>query len=112
MASPGLTAVVLGATGAVGEALVHQLLVHPRFKRVVTVGRRALDGAPPESERTAELVQAKVNMDALEQEAKEAVSGADVVFCALGTTRKVRMVTGGSKAEEGRCCRAAGRRQA
>ncbi|GLC44509.1 hypothetical protein PLESTB_000065600 [Pleodorina starrii] len=85
----GLTAVVLGATGAIGEALVNQLVVHPKFKRVVTVGRRALEAVPAESERKAELVQATVNMDALETEAKQAFSGADVVFCALGTTRKV-----------------------
>ncbi|EFJ46107.1 hypothetical protein VOLCADRAFT_93520 [Volvox carteri f. nagariensis] len=88
MTTAGLTAVVLGATGAVGEALVNQLVVHPKFKKVVTVGRRTLDIVTAESERTAELVQAKVNMDALEVEAKQAFTGADVVFCALGTTRK------------------------
>ncbi|GFR47824.1 hypothetical protein Agub_g9601 [Astrephomene gubernaculifera] len=85
MAVSGLTAVVLGATGAIGSELVQQLVNNPGFKKVVTVGRRALDGAPT---GPVELVQRTVNMDALETEAKDAFTGADVVFCALGTTRK------------------------
>ncbi|GIL53921.1 hypothetical protein Vafri_9494 [Volvox africanus] len=89
MTVSGLTAVVLGATGAIGEALTNQLLVHPGFKRVITIGRRVVENVPAESERIAELVQTTVNMDALEVEAKQAFTGADVVFCALGTTRKV-----------------------
>lgn len=91
MTMSSLSAVVVGATGAVGEALVNQLLMYPGFKRVVTVGRRTLTNVPSESERISELVQTTVNMDALETEAREAFSGADVVFCALGTTRKVKL---------------------
>ncbi|PNH05892.1 hypothetical protein TSOC_007809 [Tetrabaena socialis] len=84
----GLVAVVVGATGAVGEALVHQAVKNAAFSRVVTIGRRPLEGVPVEG-RVAELVQKQVSMDNMEVEAKDAFAGADVVFCALGTTRKV-----------------------
>ncbi|KAG2494953.1 hypothetical protein HYH03_006888 [Edaphochlamys debaryana] len=87
MAAPtGLVAAVTGATGAVGEELVKQLVTNAAFRKVVTLGRRPVEGVPSGS---AELVQVKVDMDRLEAEGAEAVKGVDVFFCALGTTRAV-----------------------
>ncbi|KAG2494954.1 hypothetical protein HYH03_006889 [Edaphochlamys debaryana] len=82
----GLVAAVTGATGAVGEELVKQLVTNAAFTKVVTLGRRPVEGVPSGS---AELVQVKVDMDSLEAEGAEAVTGVDVFFCALGTTRAV-----------------------
>lgn len=83
-----LTAVVFGGTGAIGEELVKQLVVNPQFKKVVTLGRREVPGIPTEG-RSADLVQKTINMDNIASEATEELKGADVVFCTLGTTRKV-----------------------
>lgn len=82
-------AVVLGGTGAIGQHLVGQLLADGRWDPIVVVGRREVQVPSQYKERKAELVNKVVNMDNLETEAADAFHGADVVFCALGTTRKV-----------------------
>ncbi|KAG2447279.1 hypothetical protein HYH02_007609 [Chlamydomonas schloesseri] len=81
-----MKAVVVGATGATGEALVRQLVHVKDFKEVVTVGRRVLENVDP---GTAKLDHLAVDMDKLETEARPAFEHADCVFCCLGTTRKV-----------------------
>ena len=43
MESKTLTALVLGGTGEVGKELIRNLISHPRFVKVITVGRRALE---------------------------------------------------------------------
>lgn len=81
-------AVVVGATGAIGEHVVGQLLSSGRWN-VTTVGRRPMT-VPPEYKDTAkgELKQVNINMDKLAAEAGAEFQGADSVFCCLGTTRK------------------------
>ena len=73
------TAVLAGATGLVGQALLRELLANPAYGRVVAVGRRA----PP-------VVHAKlvaVPTDFADFSALP--DGLDDAFCCLGTTIKV-----------------------
>lgn len=83
-----MTAVVLGATGAIGRELVGQLLVSGNWSKVITVGRREVQLPAGYTNFKAELQQAVVNMDTLEEQGKALFQGADTIFCALGTTRK------------------------
>lgn len=74
------TALVAGATGAVGRALLDLLLKDPVYERVVVVARR------PTERRHDKLDWRVVDFDALER----SLVGlkADDVFSALGTTMK------------------------
>ncbi|KAF6257651.1 hypothetical protein COO60DRAFT_1206333 [Scenedesmus sp. NREL 46B-D3] len=86
IAPPGMSALVLGGTGAVGHHIVQQLLASDQWSRVITVGRREV--ALPEGQPGAsKLQQVVVDMDALQAQAGGSFSGVDAVFCALGTTR-------------------------
>lgn len=75
--SPTLTALVAGPTGAVGQALLMQLLANPRYGRVKALSRRPLGLSHPKLEQLpftediASLGPALV---------------ADDVYCCLGTT--------------------------
>lgn len=76
-------AIVLGATGAVGSALVGELLLSPRCAGVVTLGRRTnegLAGHPQAGKLDARIV----DLEALEAATREAAVGCDVAFCVLG----------------------------
>jgi uncharacterized protein YbjT (DUF2867 family) len=77
-AAAGRDAVVLGATGLVGSALVRLLLADERFASVVTLGRR----------RTG-LAHAKLREHVVDLDAPASYGGlvtGDVLFSALGTT--------------------------
>lgn len=74
------TALVTGATGLVGAALVRQLLASNHYERVITVGRRALD-------LEHEKLQNEVADLGLLHEKGDSWSPDDV-FCCLGTTIK------------------------
>jgi uncharacterized protein YbjT (DUF2867 family) len=76
----GRTAVVLGSTGLVGGALLRLLLEDPRTARVVTLGRRP----PPIAD---ERLSAHV-VDLREPASYAGLVAGDVLFSALGTTRK------------------------
>ncbi len=76
----GKTALVIGATGLVGGALVRQLLDDARFDRVVTFARRPLPLSHPKLD--AQVVDFRRPDDWAGQ-----VKG-DVLFSALGTTLK------------------------
>eukprot|EP01116_Phalansterium_solitarium_P009017 TRINITY_DN23009_c0_g1_i1.p1 TRINITY_DN23009_c0_g1~~TRINITY_DN23009_c0_g1_i1.p1 ORF type:complete len:233 (-),score=57.03 TRINITY_DN23009_c0_g1_i1:65-763(-) len=80
-----IRAVVVGATGATGKALVGQLLQDERYSRVTTIGRRPV---PTEelSDKAGKLVQHTVDMDRVEEQ-KQLWDNHDVAFCCLGTTR-------------------------
>ena len=82
------TAIILGATGLVGRALVQQLLQDDRFARVVALVRRDAGIRHPK------LSSHIVNFDGPE-EWKHLVSG-DVLLSTLGTTMK----QAGSKEEQ------------
>ncbi|KAI8086688.1 uncharacterized protein BX664DRAFT_336518 [Halteromyces radiatus] len=79
------TALVLGATGAVGKQLLKDLLKNGPYAKVVTVGRRnvELDNTVPQDK----LVQNTVNFDNLEA-SRQVFRDVDDVYCCLGTTRK------------------------
>jgi uncharacterized protein YbjT (DUF2867 family) len=80
MAGPGRVAVIAGATGLVGSALLGQLLQHEGFAAVVSLGRRRTGIAH------ARLREHVVDLDA--PEAWRDVVRGDVLFSALGTTLK------------------------
>ena len=71
------TALILGATGQVGQALLHQALEHPEIVRVVAPSRRPL---PSHSK----LENPVVDFDRLPEDAPW--WKADFAVCALGTT--------------------------
>ena len=81
-------AIVLGATGATGRALVQQLLEHPAFGSVTIFVRRA-------PALTHEKLKVHVIDFSKLQTYKNLIVG-DVLFSALGTTRK----DAGSKAKQ------------
>jgi uncharacterized protein YbjT (DUF2867 family) len=72
------TALLAGATGLVGSALLPLLLASERYAKVIVVGRR------PVAVQHPKLVQVVVELDQLEQERLRLI--ADDVYCCLGTT--------------------------
>ena len=75
-----LTAVLIGATGLVGSALLDKLLAHPNIARVVAISRRPID------KNSSKLDNLVIDFSELEQIADK-VQG-DVCFSCLGTTKK------------------------
>ncbi|KAL1914871.1 uncharacterized protein VTP21DRAFT_7787 [Calcarisporiella thermophila] len=94
-----LSAFVLGATGAVGKALVCELLQSNVFSKVTTVGRRTFDYEGQNKEKlmqqtidfekllAAEAPDAKPEDQEYYTHCKNIFRGHDVGFCCLGTTR-------------------------
>ena len=72
------TALLAGATGLVGSALLPLLLASDRYAKVIVVGRRAVATQHPK------LVQVVTDLDQLERERLRLI--ADDVYCCLGTT--------------------------
>jgi len=72
------TALLAGATGLVGGALLPLLLASDRYAKVIVVGRR------PVAIQHPKLVQVVTNLDELEHERLRLI--ADDVYCCLGTT--------------------------
>ncbi len=74
------TAVIAGASGLVGNLLLHSLLSSPEYDKVTALVRKSIDLQHPK------LEQLVVNFDKLE----DSLSGiyAEDVFCCLGTTMK------------------------
>jgi uncharacterized protein YbjT (DUF2867 family) len=72
------TALLAGATGLVGSALLPLLLASERYAKVIVVGRR------PVAVQHPKLVQVVTELDQLEKERLRLI--ADDVFCCLGTT--------------------------
>jgi uncharacterized protein YbjT (DUF2867 family) len=83
------TAVVLGATGLVGQSLVQQLLEDSYFSKVRILVRQAVNFSHPKLE--VEIV----NFDNLVEFRKKLGKG-DCIFCCVGTTQK--QVKGDKKA--------------
>ncbi|RWS25442.1 putative transcription coactivator-like protein [Leptotrombidium deliense] len=79
-----LSAVVIGATGAVGQSLVNQLLTNPQFSKVTTVGRRKLDSL--QNVDTSKLNEVVVDMENMKS-VKDEIGNNDVAFSCLGTTK-------------------------
>ena len=76
-----LTAVVLGATGFIGEQLVQQLLNDDAFSKVRILIRRPVNLSHPKIE--AQIV----NFDNLSDYRSKLGSG-ECIFCCIGTTQK------------------------
>lgn len=76
-----LTAVVLGATGLVGEQLVQQLLNDTAFSKVRILVRRQVELSHPKLE--VEIL----NFDNIVEYRKKLGEG-DCIFCCIGTTNK------------------------
>lgn len=74
------TALLAGATGLVGSALLPLLLASDRYAKIIVVGRR------PVAMQHPKLVQVVTELDQLEQERLRLI--ADDVYCCLGTTIK------------------------
>jgi uncharacterized protein YbjT (DUF2867 family) len=72
------TALLAGATGLVGSALLPLLLASSRYTKVIVVGRR------PVLRQHPKLVQVVTELDQLADERLRLI--ADDVFCCLGTT--------------------------
>lgn len=83
------TAILLGASGSVGQALLAELLQSPQFSRVIVIGRRAL-GAPAGVEaKLVECLVPDMQPRALQQAVVDALKDADadtdvVGFSVLG----------------------------
>src|SRR4051812_1542384 len=75
------TAILVGATGLVGGALLEMLIADISFKRIITFSRRPLSIQHPK----VEVVETDfIDFYSLEKYFKEA----DAVFCCIGTTIK------------------------
>ena len=72
------TALLAGATGLVGSALLPLLLASERYAKVIVVGRRPVSSSHPK------LTQVVTDLGDLEAERLRLI--ADDVFCCLGTT--------------------------
>lgn len=76
----GRTALVAGATGLVGSALLWRLLHHPAWEVVVALGRR------PSGQAGAGLIEVAADLATLD-DAAPPFPRVDDAFCCLGTTR-------------------------
>lgn len=87
-----LRAFVAGPSGAVGKALMAQLRKDKRFAMVKSLGRReykfGYEDEPEEPERGDWNEQVVVDYENLTETLGEQLTGLDVGFCCLGTTRK------------------------
>ncbi|WP_409288400.1 oxidoreductase [Peribacillus sp. SCS-37] len=74
------TALLAGATGLIGNHLLHVLLDAGEYDKVITVGRRPLNISHPKLE--------EVIMDLEKLDENRMLLKADDVYCCLGTTMK------------------------
>jgi len=73
-------AIVIGATGAVGGALVRELLASPVCEGVVALARRPIAGCPASSKLSVHLV----DLDDLETATARLAEGCAAAFCTMG----------------------------
>lgn len=76
-------ALVIGATGAVGSALVRELLASPRCAAVTILTRRAT-GMFTGAAGAVKLTQRVVDMDRVDLQAREPAAGCGAAFCTMG----------------------------
>ncbi len=76
----GKTVVLVGATGLIGNALLHELIQETKVSEIRIFVRRKLDGLP---EKVKQIITDFSDFSSL----KEQVHG-DVIYCCVGTTRK------------------------
>lgn len=76
----GLTAVVIGATGMIGELLVKQLINDPAFSKVRLLVRKQLG-------YTAQKVEVVITDFSNKSQIRENLGSGDCIFCCVGTTQ-------------------------
>ncbi|KAJ1969698.1 Oxidoreductase htatip2 [Dispira parvispora] len=78
-------ALIVGATGEVGQKVLYELLVSEAFDQVTSLGRHNVTYEGPHADK---LVQRIIDFEQLEGDAyKEDIEGHTHGFCCLGTTR-------------------------
>jgi uncharacterized protein YbjT (DUF2867 family) len=83
------TAIVLGATGAVGKQLVNQLSRREDVINIMLISRREIDVVTDFPEAIASKISNHiVNFAQLEQQVNQLIPPQSVAFIALGTTQK------------------------
>ena len=83
------TAIVLGATGAIGQQLVTQLTQRGEVESVIVITRRELDLTREFPNAIVSKIQPMLlDFDQLEAQASECIPAGVVAFVALGTTKK------------------------
>lgn len=83
------TAIVLGATGAIGQQLVTQLTRRKEVESVIVMTRRELDLTREFPSAIVSKIQpALLDFDQLEAQAAKCMPAGAVAFVALGTTKK------------------------
>lgn len=78
------TAIVIGATGLVGKALVDQLCTNECFEKIITVTRRSVEYSS--NKIINKIINKVVNFDELEKY-RDVFKG-DILFSCMGTTAK------------------------
>lgn len=82
-----LSALVVGATGEVGKAIVKELVKRSQFEKVTLLVRRHLDLPSPDTDENYRKVDQKVIDFENLSESADAFKGYQIGFSALGTTR-------------------------
>ena len=77
-------ALLLGATGLIGQAVLARLLAHPAWTRVTVLSRRAMVDAAGQPLVHDKLVVRETSLDDMAEYAND--FAVDQVFCCLGTT--------------------------
>ena len=73
-------AIVIGATGAVGSALVRELLASSECDGVVALTRRPVEGLGPSAKLSVHVV----DFERLAETTRQLAAGCAVAFCTLG----------------------------
>eukprot|EP01102_Stenamoeba_stenopodia_P005807 TRINITY_DN16530_c0_g1_i1.p1 TRINITY_DN16530_c0_g1~~TRINITY_DN16530_c0_g1_i1.p1 ORF type:complete len:251 (-),score=44.64 TRINITY_DN16530_c0_g1_i1:102-854(-) len=115
------TAVIYGASGAVGRSVLRELLASPKCTKVVSLGRRELpkDSFTEREKESldAKLVQHVINPDSIEDDinTRSLVDGCDVAICTVGvgqpsavTTEELHKVDVGYAVAFAKGCKRAG----
>ena len=82
-----LNAIVIGATGEVGKAIVKELVQRTQFEKVTLIVRRHMDLPSPETDENYKKIEQKIVDYEKLSESADAFKGHQVGFSALGTTR-------------------------
>ena len=82
------SALLIGATGAIGKLLLPQLLTSPTYHVIGEYGRRVTTPAPT-SPNGKTLKQKTIDFEKLEESGIKDDEPWDVVYIVLGTTKKI-----------------------
>jgi len=82
-----LNALVVGATGEVGKAIVKELVQRAQFEKITLIVRRQLDLPSPDSDEKYRKIEQKIVDFEKLSESADAFQGHEIGFSALGTTR-------------------------